>query len=173
MSKKSQNGFTLIELIVVIAIISLLSSIIFASTKTIKTEGRNTTRNRTVDEYVKAFSLYYDTYGEYPNPGDSSIYCLAKTPLECAWATTPRPSNLNINNAIAPYIKVEQPFPIIYGGPYGWQGLVYQCNISPPTGKCMSVTFTWFLEGNKICTNNIPGGYNPGWNLTTCQLALD
>ena len=69
--KKQQfsKGFTLVELLVVISIVSLLSSIVFASLNSARIKSRDAYRVSQVAEVQKALSLYYSNNGSYPaNP---------------------------------------------------------------------------------------------------------
>ena len=61
-----RKGFTLIELMVVISIISLLSSVIFTSTNSIRISSRDSQRLLQVREFQKALEMYYYNEGGYP-----------------------------------------------------------------------------------------------------------
>lgn len=60
------KGFTLIEILVVIAIISLLSSVILSSLNGARIKTRDAQRKVELTELVNAMHLYYDKYGTYP-----------------------------------------------------------------------------------------------------------
>ncbi|MCC2630589.1 MAG: hypothetical protein K0S38_398 [Candidatus Paceibacter sp.] len=64
----SKKGFTLVELLVVISIISLLSAVVLASLSTAKAKARDAQVKSTFNQVQKALFLYYDKYGRYPNP---------------------------------------------------------------------------------------------------------
>lgn len=59
-------GFTLVELMVVITIISLLSSVAIASLQTSREKARDTARISTLIEVRKALYLYRERYGRFP-----------------------------------------------------------------------------------------------------------
>ncbi len=61
-----RKGFTLVELMVVITIISLLASIAIASLQTSREKARDTARIRTLIEIRTALYLYRERYGRYP-----------------------------------------------------------------------------------------------------------
>ncbi len=61
-----RNGFTLIELMVVISIISLLSSIIFASVNVARAKARDARKIAEIDSVRSALSLYYSTNLKMP-----------------------------------------------------------------------------------------------------------
>ena len=62
----SQAGFTLIELMVVISIISLLSSIILVTVYRARVNGRDARRLSDLQNVQTALELYYNTYNHYP-----------------------------------------------------------------------------------------------------------
>jgi type II secretion system protein G len=69
------RGFTLIELMVVISIIGLLSSVILASLNTARNKAYDATRKTNLVQVQQALELYYNDNGRYPaggNGGDNS-----------------------------------------------------------------------------------------------------
>ncbi len=67
LTAKTRKGFTLIELMVVVSIITFLASIIFAQTVGTKKKARDTERMRDLREMQKAIELYRNEYGSFPN----------------------------------------------------------------------------------------------------------
>jgi len=67
--KKLSRGFTLIELIVVIAIIALLASIILVSLSNAQVKGRDSKRASDLAQTVRALELYRSNYDTYPDHG--------------------------------------------------------------------------------------------------------
>jgi prepilin-type N-terminal cleavage/methylation domain-containing protein len=64
------KGFTLIELIVVIAIIGLLASIVFASLKTVRVKARDAQRISNLEQIKIALNLYAsNNNGSFPTGG--------------------------------------------------------------------------------------------------------
>lgn len=63
---KRLKGFTLPELLIVIAIIGLLSAIGFFSLNLVKARARDAIRAADMDQLVKALDLYNNTTGAYP-----------------------------------------------------------------------------------------------------------
>ena len=60
------KGFTLIELMVVVSIISLLSSIVLTAVGTVREKARDTRRLEDMRQILIALELYRDTHGTYP-----------------------------------------------------------------------------------------------------------
>jgi prepilin-type N-terminal cleavage/methylation domain-containing protein len=63
---KKQFGFTLLEVLIVIAIIGLLSSIVAAAVGKARVSGKNGKRITDMRALYNALDLYYDKYGYYP-----------------------------------------------------------------------------------------------------------
>ncbi len=88
MRKKHFSGFTLIELMVVIAIIGLLSSVILASLSQTKSKASVSKEIQVVEELHKALELYYTKYGQYPSTcsGDGHVNttCSVATNMKAA-----------------------------------------------------------------------------------------
>jgi general secretion pathway protein G len=68
----NKKGFTLIELMVVIALIGILSSVILASLTTVKERNRDAKRVSDIREIEKALSLYQISNNSFPVPADPS-----------------------------------------------------------------------------------------------------
>ncbi len=67
-----KKGFTLLELLVVIALIGILSSIVLASLNRARDKSADTARMATMREIEKALNLYYSNNGSYPVIGVAS-----------------------------------------------------------------------------------------------------
>jgi prepilin-type N-terminal cleavage/methylation domain-containing protein len=66
MNTFKHKAFTLIELLIVIAIIGVLASIVFSSLNTARTKARNAKYRSQALEITKAIRLYYNDTGQYP-----------------------------------------------------------------------------------------------------------
>lgn len=64
--KQRQIGFTLVELLVVISIIALLSSMVMYGISRARIKSRDTRRAADIKQYQTALDLYYQTCGSYP-----------------------------------------------------------------------------------------------------------
>lgn len=61
------DGFTLIELIVVIAILGILASIGLTSFQTSQMKSRDAKRKSDLEQVQRALEMYYNDVGAYPN----------------------------------------------------------------------------------------------------------
>jgi type II secretion system protein G len=77
----TERGFTLVELLVVVAIIGLLSSVVLASVNSMRMKSRDAQRISEIKEVQKALEFYYDDHGHYP-PGPSHAVCSATARLQ-------------------------------------------------------------------------------------------
>ncbi len=62
------TGFTLVELLVVISIIGLLSSIVLTTVNSARAKARDARRIADFKQIQTALEFYYDKYGVYPGP---------------------------------------------------------------------------------------------------------
>jgi prepilin-type N-terminal cleavage/methylation domain-containing protein len=86
------KGFTLIELMVVISIIALLSSIVLASIKDARTKAVEASYHQYLKQYATALELYRnDNQGNYPTTATVSISI----------------GGTYMVNSLSPYIKIQ------------------------------------------------------------------
>ncbi len=161
-----KKGFTLIELLVVIAIISLLASVILASLEGARIKARNTNRIADVLAYRDAIELAYVKNGEYPDPGDATLYCLGTyTGNVCLDGTYANSTTLD--NTIKPFIS-RYPGGTAVGGITGY---VYRC-ITGAGGSCSAYQVVYFLEGTSQACG--PGALTNGnylsLGVTSCLM---
>ncbi len=90
--KNSLKGFTLIELMVVISIIGLLSSIVLASLKDARDKANVTKFKAEIRQMISALELYRGDNGKYPFEGEFYVYGIK-----------------NNNNIYAPYGELFSP----------------------------------------------------------------
>ncbi len=64
---KSGAGFTLLELLLVIAIVGILSSVTVTNLSQLKAKARDANRISDVEQIQKVVEIYFDDHGEYPN----------------------------------------------------------------------------------------------------------
>ena len=66
----SRKGFTLIEMLIVIAIIGILSSVVLVGLGPVQRRGRDARRQADLREVQNALELYFSKCGHYPGGAD-------------------------------------------------------------------------------------------------------
>lgn len=92
MIKKSDKGFTIIEIIVVIATIGVLATIIITSVNQYVAKARDVKRIADINQIQKALEMYYADYGSYPVFANSWY-----SSYDSSWAT--------LQTALQPYLS--------------------------------------------------------------------
>jgi type II secretion system protein G len=91
------TGFTLVELLVVMAILGILATIISGGFKNALMRGRDTRRKSDLKQISNALELFYHDWGYYPSALDGKILAcpFASDPTDCEslcqpcdWGTT-------------------------------------------------------------------------------------
>ena len=73
---KREKGFTLIEILIVVAIIGILSSIVLVGLGSFRSRGRDARRVADLREIQNALELYYAKTGAYPVNNDVDVATL-------------------------------------------------------------------------------------------------
>lgn len=68
MTTKQKAGFTLIEIIVVSAVVFLMATVAYAAINISKARSRDARRLGDMKQIVTALDIYYDQFGHYPDP---------------------------------------------------------------------------------------------------------
>lgn len=92
---KNNLGFTLVELLVVMAIMGILAVITLANFSTSQAKGRDAQRKSDLRQISTALEAYYADHGSYPLSGTSGnagkiMSCTCGTPVACNWGAEPR-----------------------------------------------------------------------------------
>lgn len=88
-----RNGFTLVELLVVMAILGVLTTLIAGGYRSAQMRGRDAQRKGDLKEIANSLELYYADYGEYPNQISGLIAACPYNPSTgagtvCVWGTS-------------------------------------------------------------------------------------
>lgn len=107
--KKHDRGFTLVEMMVVISIVSFLSSTALGALNSARIKTNNATRIAIIKEYKNALELAYDANGRYPivGAGNNNAYCLGDYPPSAGYPNgrcTHGVEEPTIYNDITPYL---------------------------------------------------------------------
>jgi prepilin-type N-terminal cleavage/methylation domain-containing protein len=70
---KIRRGFTLVELLVVMAIISILSTLIVGGFRSSQMRGRDAQRKSDLKQIANSLELFYQDYGKYPAASGTQI----------------------------------------------------------------------------------------------------
>jgi len=111
----ARKGFTLIELMVVIAIIAILSTVGFVSFTNAQIAGRDARRKQDLRSIAQALELYYQRYHHYPCPTNwqnssdsvSGFWIINNDSTNCSDTSTAA-FDTNYINAL-PHDPAEQP----------------------------------------------------------------
>lgn len=96
----NKNGFTIVELLIVIVVIAVLASISIVAYNGMQTRTRDAQRSQDVKNVIKALELYYADKGTYPN---YYTYTPGSTVINDGWSTTADGSWNNLVQALKPY----------------------------------------------------------------------
>lgn len=70
-NKNNQSGFTLIEILIVVAIVGMLATVVFTSLSQARAKARDSKRKEDLVQLQKALEIYYNTNNGYPNTNDT------------------------------------------------------------------------------------------------------
>ena len=88
--RKLPNGFTLVELLVVMAILGILVTIIGSSFRNAQARGRDTQRKSDLKQISQSLELFYSDYGHYPSDEGGMIAAcpfVGGTGTACSWGS--------------------------------------------------------------------------------------
>jgi len=88
-------GFTMVELLVVISIIGILSTLLFANFNAARERARDTQRKADLKNIQTSLRLYYNDFGQYPQSDDDLIQGCGSGTEECTWDGTSAFSTVN------------------------------------------------------------------------------
>lgn len=63
---RKENGFTIIELLIVIAIIGILATLVLTNFRGAQAKGRDTVRQTSINSIYQKLEEYYNDNGQYP-----------------------------------------------------------------------------------------------------------
>jgi prepilin-type N-terminal cleavage/methylation domain-containing protein len=85
MIKITRKGFTLIEILIVVAIIAILASVVLVGLGPTQQAGRDARRISDLSEVQNGLELYYNECGYYPGSAEATAPCGAFSQIQ-TWA---------------------------------------------------------------------------------------
>jgi prepilin-type N-terminal cleavage/methylation domain-containing protein len=153
LTKAARKGFTLIEILIVVAIIAILASVVLVGLGPTQQAGRDARRISDLTETQTGLELYYSACGYYPGSAEGSTPCGAFAQIQ-TWAalTTSLKGTPSIGISTVPSDPSANHL-YLYG--------------TSATGGAYIVAATLENGGNTVFTNYTPPGtlYT---GVTTC-----
>jgi prepilin-type N-terminal cleavage/methylation domain-containing protein len=114
-----QEGFTLMELLVVMVIIGILAGIVGSNFVSSQMKGRDTKRKSDLAQIAKAVEFYTNDHGNYPEGISGSIYgCGTEATAVCVWGEKFYDGNETVDEADDTIYMGELPKDVSSGRSY-------------------------------------------------------
>lgn len=146
------SGFTLLELLAVIAIIGVLAAIVIASLGESREKAQDSTRNKIAAEYVRSFEIYNLLNGVYPHHSDLLVSvqaCLSNyNDNACGADNSISQSDgflLEVRTVYENSSPMESMSIPIPGNTLTFEGPYYTC-LNLTVDGCVQYEMTWALE---------------------------
>lgn len=181
MSKqKFKKGFTLIELMVVIAIIAFLSSVVLASLRDARDRANSIKFKTEMNQFINALELYKSDNGKYPNSEINNYSFNSR--LDGNFSFTAGSTDLASTSLLGKYLKkLPKPFTPSTSTSLSWQyrtntGVIsglnfhYRCENDITTPGYVIFIYTHLNNSNKLISdlfNGLPPGQQGtlfGWS---------
>ena len=166
-----RNGFTIVELLIVIVVIGILAAITIVAYNGIQIRAENTKTTDAVKQFVKAYHLYALDNGDYPPysgclgegyPAPNN-WCLSQSGTAVCWGTGAA-SSLAINTALKPYMNGKVPSPSMQEAACGTTTYIGAYGYYNSTNKTAIIYM--ILRGDQTCPPMTPNTGAPGKNFS-------
>lgn len=158
----SKNGFTLVELLIVMSIIGVLATLIIGSFASSQIRGRDAQRKSDLKQIGGALELFYGDHGQYPgSDGSGKIMACpfsASGSSACTWGTG------ELSDTKTTYFKV------VPGDPSTGTNYFYR-TVDPPTNQKYQIYARLENTQDKqiIVTSYLCGSKNCNFALTSAN----
>jgi len=110
-----KRGFTLVELLVVMAIISILATVIIGGFRSSQMRGRDAQRKSDLKQIANALEIFFTDYGKYPPASGTQVAACSYNPgtgagLACLWGS--RTSTGTITDGKTTYMRTVPADPL-------------------------------------------------------------
>ncbi len=163
MKRLRPRGFSLIELMVVISIITLISSIALAAFKNARDKAIDSNKVTLAKQYINALALYSNEWGSYPYVSQDigDVRCLGtNNPGGTCLGNKQESTGFdNLNSKLAPYIPgpPAQTDPVLINN-LDFGGIGYICLPTPFLPDiCNNYALVWVMKGPN--GNGCAGGF--------------
>lgn len=163
-AQDKKNGFTIVELLIVIVVIAILAAVSIVAYNGIQQRARNSQTITTAQQWKKLIMLYVTQNGGYGAIRNSAHYCLgtgnptdwdANPDEDCVKTTGIKHMNAALNAQLATIGTLPKATPMITTGGMSYSGVsLRQVDILDPTGANIAdyPTLWYYLEGtNQDC----------------------
>ncbi len=162
------KGFTLIEVMVVISIIALMSSVALSSMTSAYSNARDSKKTQLVKQYITALELYRNDNSSYPDTSGNR-YCLGEVGSNVCHAQS-RSGNATLNAALDGYIKGTPPsLEKVMGAGFDFHGITFIfCSADNIVPGCIKDFYQlqWYVENQS--NNCAPGKKSSSGAATQC-----
>lgn len=153
--KTHSQGFTIVELLIVIVVIAILAALVITAYNGITTQANNSKTAAVVQAYKKALLQYAAEKGSYPVSGAS---CLGEgyPSNQCFRSNVIVSNNPTFNDRLKPYMGGDLPLPstkvIDWGGAWtAWGALLFPNSTITLDGQPQHWWLIYMMEGNAKC----------------------
>lgn len=165
---KKPTGFTIIELLIVIAVMAILAAIVVVGWNGVSVQSRNTARANELETWKSTFELYKTRFSTYPSQATGS-YCLGSSfsTGKCADTSSSTAPTVAASTGLMNELKRVSPtLPSVstsavatYAGPYAIIGAT-------------DIKLIGAFESNNSCPDDLVVETSVSNGLTLCKYTL-